>query len=737
MLKKTAKFIVVSALFLVPLFALIVVNGYFFPFITGKAFYFRILVEIAFSGWLILAFLDPKYRPKWTPLTIGVTIFALVTLVADLVGVNPIRSLWSNFERMEGWIAIVHLWAFFITATGIFGSGEEGKRLWHRWINFQLAVGLIVGIHGILQLLGKADIHQGSTRIDASLGNAAYMAVYMLWNTGLAAYMFCVARAKKIGSARSWGIANARFFQWAYPILAVLFGYEVFQTATRGTILGLIGGILLALFLYAVLGRNEPKRNRWISAGAIVLIFAIGGVFWANRDSAFVQKSEVLNRLASISWSQSSGQARNYIWPMSVKGFTERPIFGWGQENFNYVFNANYNPKMWNQEQWFDRAHSVFIDWLSAAGILGLLSYLAMYVLFLSTVWKSSLTLGEKSILTGALAGYAVHNIFVFDNIASYILFFAALGLANSFREGKPVRLLGEKPASPETVSYIALPAVAVGLIAVIYVFNIRPIQANTRLIAALRSCTVTNPTTALFESALKVNTYVANQEIREQFLSCTNRVLLNDQVSGVAKQAFFDLTRKAINDQIAATPFEDARTYTLSGSFMNMVGQFGYAKPLLEKAHELSPGKQTIDVELATDLINAGQADRAAAILKADYEAAPENTLIQRFYALALVVQNNEAEAKRLFGNDPEIFETFQMAQAYTLGKQPLQAIAVYKKLLEKTPNDLNASIQMARLQYTVGLRADATKTFRDLQKAYPQYKDAIEAAIKQAEQQ
>ncbi len=729
LIKQTAKLISISALFLVPLFALIVADSYFFPFITGKAFYFRILVEIAFAGWLLLAFLDPKYRPKWTPLMIGVTVFALITLAADLLGVNPTRSLWSNFERMEGWITIVHLWAFFIVAAGIFGSGEEGKRLWHRWINFQLAVALIVGIHGILQLMGKADIHQGSTRIDASLGNAAYMAVYMLWNTGLAAYMFCVARAKKI--------ANSAFLQWSYPILAVVFGFEVFQTATRCTILGLIGGILLALFLYAVLGRNEPKRNRRISAAAIVLIFVIIGIFWANRGSAFVQKSEVLNRMASISWSGAQGQARNYIWPMAIKGFTERPVFGWGQENFNYIFNANYNPKMWNQEQWFDRAHSVFIDWLSASGILGLLSYLALYVLFLVMVWKSSLTLGEKSILSGALAGYAVHNIFVFDNIASYILFFAALGFANSLREGEPVRFLGEKPLSAEGVSYIALPALAIALIAVIYVFNVRPIQANTRLIAALRTCGGPNPTTALFKDALTVDTYVANQEIREQFYSCANRVLLNDQISGVLKQEFFNFVKKSIKDQISATRWADARTYMLAGAFLNMVGQFGQAQPFLEKARELSPGKQTIDIELATDLINAGQANRAVAILKADYEAVPENDSVNKFYALALVVENKEAEARRLFGDNPDIFETLQMAQAYTMGKQLLKAIAIYKKILEKTPSDLNAAIQMARLQYTVGLKADAIKTFRDLEKLYPQYKEAIEAAIKQVEAQ
>ncbi len=726
MIKKTAKFISTTALFLVPLFALIVADSFFFPFITGKAFYFRILVEVAFAGWLILAFMDAKYRPKWTPLTIGVSLFALITLIADLLGVNPIRSLWSNFERMEGWMAIVHLWAFFIAATGIFGSGEEGKRIWHRWINVQLGVAVIVAIYGILQLMGKLDIHQGSTRIDASLGNAAYMAVYMLWNTGLAAYMFCVARAKQIG--------RSGFFQWAYPIIAIIFGYEVFQTATRGTILGLIGGIMLALLLYAILAKNASKSRRWYVVGVIVLMLALGGVFWANRDAQFVKDSEVLSRMASISWSQAQGQARNYIWPMAVKGLAERPILGWGQENFNYVFNANYAPKMWNNEQWFDRAHSVFLDWMSASGIVGLLAYLALYVLFLVMVWKSSMTIGEKSILTGLIVGYAIHNIFVFDNIASYVLFFAALAFVNSFREGRPIKALGEKSLSSEGIAYIAAPAVLIALIAVLYAYNVRPMQANTRLIKALSACATQNPSAELFESALSVRAYVASQEIREQLLACSNRVLTSDQQTGQVKQVFFNITKQSIQDQIAATPFKDARIYVLAGSFMNMIARFEDALPLLAQAHELSPTKQSVNVEYATALINNRKPAEAVKILEADYAVTPENEHVRDLYALALVANQQEAKARQIFSAEPEMFETMQMAQAYTIANQLDKAIMVYKKFLEKNPNDLNASVQLARLQYTTGQKWEAVQTFRALQKAYPQYKDAIEAAIQEA---
>ncbi|NDE04714.1 MAG: hypothetical protein EB003_08710 [Flavobacteriia bacterium] len=283
LIKKIVHFILLATIFILPAFALIVVDSYFFPFITGKAFFFRILVEIAFASWIILAFIDPKYRPKITPLSIGVTIFAVVALIADFLGVNPLRSIWSNFERMEGWITIVHLWALFIVFSNTFGFGEEGKRIWQRWINAELFIAFIVSIYAIVQLAGGAEIHQGS-RVDASLGNAAYMAVYMLFNVGLAAYMSVIVRMKKI-------IVNS-FLKWMYPVLSILFGFILFETATRGTILGLFGGLMLALAIYSIFGKDESKKSRLISGGIIFAIILVGIVFWMNKDASFIQKNE-------------------------------------------------------------------------------------------------------------------------------------------------------------------------------------------------------------------------------------------------------------------------------------------------------------------------------------------------------------------------------------------------------------------------------------------------------------
>jgi O-antigen ligase/tetratricopeptide (TPR) repeat protein len=741
-LKPIVRFFALAPLFLIPFFPLIVADSYFFPFITGKAFYFRILVEVAFAAWVVLAFLDAKYRPKCNPLTIAVTVFALVALVADLAGVNPIRSLWSNFERMEGWITIIHLWMLYMVA--VYGFvGENSKKLWHSWINVSVFAAFCVACYGFGQFFGWAAIHQSSSRIDASLGNSAYMAVYMLLSAGFAVYLLLESRVRR--AVAGFTLSG---LEWLYLVLSVAFSFLLIETATRGTIIGLVAGTIIALLAYAVFGRTASKLARQVSGGIVGAIVVLGILFIVFRNAPIIQKIEPLQRLASISLSNTESVSRLYIWHMAFTGFEQRPILGWGQENFNYVFNANYNPKMYNQEQWFDRAHDVYIDWLMNGGIVGLLAYLALYVFFLWTVWKSTLSIAEKSALTGLLAGYAVHNIFVFDNLASYVLFFALLGLAASLTRASTASDSIAAPSTaaktapreinPEIIEYIIAPVAIIALVFGIYWFNVRPIQEDTRLIAALEACDNGNPAqlpdASLFTNALSVGAYIGDQEIREQILSCAGNVLGSQQIPNQTKQAFFELATQAVTDQVAATP-KDARIYTLAGSFYEQIGAFDQALPLLEKAHLLSPAKQSTDFALGTAYINLGQYDKAVALLKTAYESETDNADAAAEYATALIVDGHDDQAHALFGSDPSIFNTEQAAQAYTVAKQYSKAIAIYIALIGTSTDQVQTQLHLAQTQYAAGMTSAAIATLKTIEQNHPEYTSELDAAIKQVQ--
>jgi O-antigen ligase len=551
------KYAVITGLAFVMFIPLYVANPLFFPFITGKAFAFRIIVEVIFAIWLILILrekgtsaygTDSSVVPRVNLITIFVTAFTFIALVADLAGMNPLRSIWSNSERMEGWMTIIHLWAYFIVLSSVFGVGEELRKNWHRFLNVTIIAGTITAIYGLFQYFGWAQIHQGSSRIDASLGNSAYMAVYMLIHVFISAYFAIVNFPKN------------KILFYIYSILSILFSFILFQTATRGTIIGWVTGIIVACFIYAVWGRKDKGQSnlsRGIAGGAILLILVLTTVFYLNKNAEWIKNSEVLSRLASISIKDTRTQARGYIWPMALDGSFETiktSLIGWGQENFNYVFNKNYNPKMWAHELWFDRAHNVYLDWLIAGGLLGLISYLLLYITSFVYIIKSNLSLGQKSALIALLVGYSIHNVFVFDNQTSYVMFFTFLAFIYSLQPNRRLSIfkVSDKPITEDYITirdYIFVPIIVVLLLITLYFVNVRNIQANVRLIDVLRSCSNGgNPSTKYFERALSLNQTTLNQEIREQLISCSINVILSDAINPKTKDEFFLLTKAEID---------------------------------------------------------------------------------------------------------------------------------------------------------------------------------------------
>ena len=149
-LERALRYVVLACVFVLPFLALYVARSMFFPFITGKNFGFRILTEIAFSGWLALALLNPAYRPRKTLILFVLTAFVAVIGLADIFGVYPFKSFWSNYERMEGWITLAHLLAYFVVAASVLNT----EKLWKYWWHTSLAASTLVALYAVTQLLG-------------------------------------------------------------------------------------------------------------------------------------------------------------------------------------------------------------------------------------------------------------------------------------------------------------------------------------------------------------------------------------------------------------------------------------------------------------------------------------------------------------------------------------------------------------------------------------------------------
>jgi len=701
----------VVLIFCIPLF---VSNSLFFPFITGKNFAFRILVEIIAALWLILALRDPSVRPKKSIILYIVGAFLLAIGISTIFSANFDKSLWSNFERMEGWVGLFHLALYFTIVFSVFTTEKLWKYLWHAAI----FVSVLEGLYGVFQLLGLATINQGGVRLDGKFGNATYLAVYMLFNIFLTllAYLWWGRRKD------TWSV----FAPYVYGAMIVLQTVILFYTATRGTILGLVGGLFVSALVFLLYSKDNPSLRKW-GAGIVVAVLVLVGGFIAVKDSSFVQGNEVLSRLAGISSVQSllsEGSTRLTIWGMAWQGFLERPVFGWGPESFNFVFNQYYQPSLYAQEPWFDRAHNQFLDWLIAGGAVGFLLYLS---LFGSALWfllrkKSNFSAGERGLFIGLLVAYAFHNLFVFDNLMSSVYFYTVLayiGYRSVSGDGVPSPLpqpqtqtLWDKPVSAQTAS-VAAPIIIVAAIGVFYFVNVPGIAASTDLIQGLSQ--QTGGITQNFDYFKKAVDWTGSgglgfQEVREQLVQFAVQVKSRNVGDANFQAEVQQYAVDQMNKEVTQNP-EDTRIRLFFGSYLGQIGNLDDARVQLLKAHDLSPLKQQVDFQLASLEMTAGNLQKALDWTKQAYELDTNFDQARLLYAsMAIRAGDRTLAASLLLPKFNTVTpDDDNILSAYLAIKDYSSVLTILKERVQKSPNDVQAHTQLAAGYLEAGDRADA----------------------------
>lgn len=730
-LNRGLRIAILGGLFVIPFIPLLVPGNLFFPFISGKNFAFRIVVELLFALWFVLALRDPEVRPRKSLLLWSLGAFLLVMGLATIFSENPFKSFWSNYERMEGYVTLLHLGAYFLVAGAMFAR----NKIWEYWIQTNLGVSIILCFYGVGQLLGWWPVHQGATRLDATFGNATYFAVYTVFMTFWAVWLL-------VRESQMW-------LRIVYGLIALFNLFILYHTATRGAILGLIGGALLSSFLIAVFERNNSRVRRFAS-GILLLVLLLVGLFFLLKNTEFIKNNVVLGRFSAISLDEQTTKSRFMIWNMAWQGFKERPLLGWGQESFNYVFNKYYDPRMYTQEQWFDRTHNVFFDWLIAGGILGLLTYLSLFVGALWVIWKRLTNTTERAVLTGLLAAYFVHNLFVFDNLISYILFFSFLAFLHTrtaTKESSPMMVgvvanksqerNGTAPSSSLS-SGVQVPAAVVGVLVVLagaYFVNVPAWRANTNLIQAIQIRSQSDLTNSIgyFKAALAQET-AGTQEVLEQLMQLSAGLASNTQVPSDIKQQFLQLTKQEMEKQLARTP-DDARLLVFYGSTLDQYGQLEEGAKYLEQAAADSPKKQTILFELGANYLNRAQFDKALVVFKQAYEEEVSYDDARLNYATASIYAHQPDIAKQVltekYGTD--MVPDGRILRAYADTNQWPKAIAILQDQVSKSPSDTEVRKRLAVAYYQSGNTPAAVATLRSIEDISPSQKEEIEAIIKQ----
>ena len=375
MLEKIIKIGILLSLFT----PLVISKSTFYPYIFGKAIFFQILIEILLIFYLILIIQKPEFQPKLNPLNIALLIYFLVFILTTLTGLDPIRSFWSTQERMTGTFNLLHFGAFFL----ILGNVFKTKKDWFWLLRTSLLASALVSIYGLFHF---------SLGLKSTLGNPGFLAAYLLFNIFFA--LFLIIKDEKI------------FWRIPYSLVFFLNLFIFYYAARRAA----YGGLFIGLFLFLLsLIFTLKTRKRWIVlAFLIIFLIVSANIFW-NQKERFIAGSK----------------PREISWAISWNAWQDRFLLGWGPENYIYAFAKHFDPEYAKYTgEWFDKAHNQIFETAVTTGLIGLLSYLAVFLIALYNFFRQ-----KNFLFFSLLVAYFITNLFWFDTTSSLIPFFITLSL--------------------------------------------------------------------------------------------------------------------------------------------------------------------------------------------------------------------------------------------------------------------------------------------------------------------
>ncbi len=730
-MKDILKWVAYGSVFTVPFVLLLVSSTMFFPFITGKNFTFRILVEIGFAAWLLLAFIDQAYRPRLSYIWYAILGLVGVMFLANLLGEYPPKSFWSNYERMEGWITLAHF-AMYFTITASLLSTEK---LWNRFFNTALVAAGIMSYFALAQMAGVEAISQGASwRVDGRLGNSTYLGVYMLFHVFIAAWMLLRT--------------GERWLRVLYGSAIVLFVYVLSQTGTRGAMYGLIGGGILGFLYLAVMAPRGAAIKKWALGGLLAVVLIVAGV-WSARDSDFVKDSPALNRFAGTTLAE--GNIRFLVWGMALEGVKEHPLLGWGQENFSYVFNKYYDPALYGAEAWYDRTHNIFFDWLIAGGILGLLAYLSILV---AALWyavvrpfskrffkiddarTAAFTVYEQALILGLLAAYMFHNLFVFDNLGSWIFYAVVLALIHARVSSEWPSLKG-LAMDKDVWMKVVVPTTLVATLGLAYFLNVPSMSAARDIINAYRVKTPAERLESL-DRAWERGGF-ADQEIFEQLTQIGVQMVSDQNATASDRERVMKLIDERSREMKSRKP-GDARIHLITANFYRAAGNLDAAMAELDAAEKLSPTKQALIEEQGLIYLLANREAEALERYQKAYDLERSNLGAKVRLAAAALYFDDRARFDELLpmaelskkGDLWYRATEDQMLYQIAFSKGDTELLEyIAKARIERAPEDKALRVNLAALYFEQGQIALARAVVEEAIADIPSFKEEGEALL------
>jgi tetratricopeptide (TPR) repeat protein len=479
------------------------------------------------------------------------------------------------------------------------------------------------------------------------IGNDSFWGTYLLFNIFFALYLFFLERwsyskISKIFAASAFLVLAAAlllegsqfwaFITGAFPALPQKnFFIDIFDSGARAAKISMFFGLFLAGVLCLAVAKNLKVKlfGRGILA---VLAISILSVIVLS-----VSPGSRVNKAMEKGFGEGTVHGRIVVWGIAWKGFLDRPILGWGPENFGLAFVKHYDPCLGSRqcapEVWFDRAHNIVFDTLAETGIVGLLAYLSMFAAVFYSLYKSQARgmagVAEVAIFVALLTAYFLQNLTVFDMVVSYMMLFMVLGFAaylyssrRDLEKVHPLPIGSRLVISAGTVFAICFS-----------IFIIGPLSADRGVAEAVMEPYGSSQRLALYGQALgasPMGKYQIRVFFAQQWLAAISDKNVAEELSKIQIEGEFSYIAGELEKSRKESVFdfqsrlELGRVYNAWAVFDR--SKIPLAEEVLKEALSLSPRNQQAYWELAQTMVDQARINDSLSLARQAYDLYPQN---------------------------------------------------------------------------------------------------------------
>lgn len=367
----------------------------------NKQYLIFFLVGLAFAAWLAkMILVKQKFIFKRSPLDVWILLFVVGMVLAAFFSLDSVSSWLGFYGRFSGAviITIVLSLMYFILVNNISTDKEreslalKGKLSKGLNLSLKKIVNIILLSSSLVMLIGYLSVFGFWSRfsglptvmnlksfnpISGSLeGLAVFLAMAVSLAAGLMLGGLLVGKKgeNKDNPPKRQGFKGRQLFYFIYllagMVLLVIINFWPAWLSLGATML-----VLLILSIWAGLFRKRPNS---LTLPILLLVVSIIFLVQLPTKTGFVENLPELPKEIILDYKTTN----TVVW----QTFKDQPVFGTGQGTFFASF-AKLKPAEFNESEFwnirFDNGPSQILEYFATIGLVGLLPYLAIIVVFL------------------------------------------------------------------------------------------------------------------------------------------------------------------------------------------------------------------------------------------------------------------------------------------------------------------------------------------------------------------